>query len=238
MHGIFWRLWLHWLLWGLLLAGCGGPAAPTVPAARCPATAPPASAPLPTDVGPVLLADDLSTPAVSQLQQADTGRIRYAFDQGAYLLAVEPAQTAAWSRLPGSYQDVVVQVWATLASGDASSASSLLFRYQDDANFYRLHVAYNGFYSLERMQDGSPTLLIDWTSHPAIAQATPARALPVANLLRVELRGPQIGLWVNGTLLEATLDQTFAQGGVAVGATTFAQGAAGICFDDILIAAR
>ncbi len=225
----------------LLLSGCIGDVPPSsmttpdpLPArqVRCPASIAASTGVTPTTstqqfTADVLLHDDFAEPDNSRLQVATSSNVRYALDNGAYLVAVQSAPLLVWSRTNQRYHNSVVQVDAVLAAGASATASGLIFRYQDDHNFYLFHVAYNGYYRLERLYENQTTVLIDWTPSPAID--------PAHNTLRVALQDERMTLFVNGRKLDETLDTTFRQGDVALAVQTFEQGSAAVCFDNLQI---
>jgi hypothetical protein len=226
----------------LVLAGCAGEPADLPSAAselaglRCPAPVVPPAIHAAPDAA--LFADDFSDPTSSRLRPGSGAQTRYAIDNGAYLLAVAAAPRIVWSRLQTSYGAISLRVEATLVSGTSSTASALLFRYQDANNFYIFNVAHNGFYNLELYQQGARIVLIDWTPTDAIRQWPPEQrhaGVGVRNMLRVDLHDEEIGLWVNGVRLEETLDSTFVRGDVALAVHTFATVPAAICFDNLHI---
>ncbi len=72
---------------------------------------------------------------------------------------------------------------AAQSPGAAVSAAALLFRYQDEQNFYILSVDGRGRYRIARFDDGNLSLLRDWASSPAI------NAAGSPNRLKVEMVG-------------------------------------------------
>ncbi|NJL34969.1 MAG: hypothetical protein HC893_15385 [Chloroflexaceae bacterium] len=130
-----------------------------------------------------------------------------------------------------------------MVQGTSGTASGLVFRYQNDDNFYRFNVTGNGLYNLELMSRGTLTVLIDWTPSHAIRQIDTRQSTfmaarqppaPVWNGLRVALHGKEMTLFVNGAALETTVDGTFSRGAVALSVNTFGSGAA-VCFDNLFV---
>jgi hypothetical protein len=240
------RIWCCWLLCLLvLLAGCVSTAPAPEPDTACAIAAHPAGDVEPTEPG-ILLYDDFSDQAASAFRASSSEHVQYAFDSGAYRIGVHVPSLLAWSMIEDErYSDGSIQVAATLAAGAASSASGLVFRYQDADNFYMFNVAYNGFYSLERFSDGEQVVLIDWTPSAAIERiSAAASAVPnapvrrqagVQNVLRVDMQGEHITLLVNDVPLETTTDSMLREGGVALAVNTFERGETVVCFDTLII---
>jgi hypothetical protein len=190
----------------------------------------------------VLLHEDFANPTASSLHQRAMRHVDYTFEGGAYRIAVEQPGLLAWSLFEPIYTNAIIEAEAALIAGAPTSASSLLFRYHDADNFYLFSVAHNGYYRLERLTNGTSTVLIDWTYSDAIVRlptATPAPNTPppAHNTLRVELRDNYIALAVNGTPLDHTLDDTVRAGKVALAANTSPHGPAVICFRRLTITA-
>ena len=67
-----------------------------------------------------------------------------------------------WATLKGDYDNAAIAVEASI-DGPKDSAAGLIFRYQDDKNFYIYSVDGDGRYGLDVYKDDKPTTLIDWT---------------------------------------------------------------------------
>lgn len=195
----------------------------------------------------ILLHSDFSAAEGSGLHVSEGENVTYALMDGAYLVAVQQPSFLVWSLIEGEYRhvtNITLEVMAVLVDGASTTASGLIFRYQDDNNFYRFNVATNGFYNLELMSHGTLSVLVDWTPSQAIrqirvgtkhtTQSSPL-SVPVLNTLRIALRGESIALFVNGIALETTLDGTFSHGAAALAVNTFGDGPATVCFDNLLI---
>ena len=185
--------------------------------------------PAPVASGNVAFSDDFSSPDRSSLAVGDDKETSYAFEDGVYVITVKVPRLIAWSAFDGTYSDVNAHVEATLRDGPNDASAALLFRYQDSSNFYVYNIAGDGRYNLEVMQNNNLTTLIDWTPSPAIKQKGET------NLMRVEMKGPSITLYVNDTKLEETSDNTFLKGQMALAANTFDQGGAKVVFDNLVV---
>jgi hypothetical protein len=135
---------------------------------------------------------------------------------GVYLVSIgEPNRAiAAYPERGGSYYDFSYEAEAALVEGPPESGYGLVFRRQDDENYYVF--AINGLrqWSVWRLKDrawhelralpGDET----WTSITAVM---PSGEL---NRLRVEVIGSEITLYVNDQRLDSVTDDTFASGGI------------------------
>jgi hypothetical protein len=148
------------------------------------------------------------------------------------MINVKTPKYIVWSSYNGTYGDAAVEVDATFEDGPVVSAAGLLFRYQDEDNFYCYRVSADGSYNLTLYKAGERQVLIDWTDAPEI------KSQGVANHLRVEAVGDHIRLFANGTLLAEASDDTFAKGEIALAVTTFEKGGATYTFDNLIVRGR
>ncbi len=174
-----------------------------------------------------LLEDDFSDESVSNLDVSEDDLSRSAYEDGAYVIEVKAAETVVWSLVSGPYAGVSVEVEAEVAADSDIAAAGLVFNYQDNANFYLYSVSNDGYYSLELLSDGEWTTLVDPTLSDAVQGAR--------NLLRVEARGERIALYLNGALVEETVDGTFTTGEVGLAVSTFEGSTGTVRFDNLVI---
>ena len=187
-----------------------------------------AGQPTPTLSGNILLRDTFSRTNVPGLVGEDD-EVRYAFEDGGYTITVKVEQLGVWRKFDPTYTNIAAEVSTTLVDGPESAAAGLIFRYQDNKNFYMFNVADNGQYNLEVRKNDAMTTLIDWTPSSAI------KTKGETNVLRVEAIDNTITLYINGTKLETTTDNTFTKGQLAIAVNTFDQGNAKVRFDDLIV---
>ena len=130
------------------------------------------------------------------------------------------------------FNDFILEVDATLLSGDLENSFGVLFRMQSVDQFYRFDVTGNGLYMMERRNaDGSWTRFIDdWTESPAIKQG-----LAVTNRLKVDARGPLLSFYVNDQLLRQVNDASYVEGQIALDAGVFGRPGLQVAFDDLVV---
>jgi hypothetical protein len=210
------------------------PTAPPKPTAKPkPTSAPqPTAKPKPGGQGAVLIEDNFDDPTSSELSEETSDTATYTFSDGAYAIDVKAPKYIVWSSYTGSYGDVDIQVNATLDEGPLDSAAGVLFRYQDEDNFYYYRVSADGTYNLTLYAAGERQVLVDWTEAPEI------KGRRQVNHLGVEAVGDHIRLLVNGTLLAEVSDDTFAKGEIALAVTTFEEGGATFKFDNLIVRGR
>jgi hypothetical protein len=123
-----------------------------------------------------------------------------------------------------------VDVWQR--SGPPESSYGVLFRQQDDGQFYRFEVTGNGLFMIERRNtDGTWTRLVpEWTPSAGINQG-----LNVANRLKILATGPNLTFYANDVLLTQVSDTSLASGRIALDAGTFGGGNLQVSFDNLSI---
>jgi hypothetical protein len=93
---------------------------------------------------------------------------------------------------------------------------------------YALRVSGDGYYGIHIVSDGFEAL-VDWTASDAIRQGN------ATNHLRAVCDGPDLVLFVNGELVAEASDTTFAEGDIALSATTFEAETTEVLFDNVVV---
>jgi hypothetical protein len=181
-----------------------------------------------TDLGAVLLKETFDTPNRNGFSEDDTDDGAYRFVDGAYTITAKQPKLILWNIFKGTYDDAAVEVETTL-DGPEQSATGLIFRYQDKANFYIFSVAGDGNYSLDVYKDDKLETLIDWTESPAI------NGPGELNTLRVEAVGDTIRLFANDQLLDEVSDTTFSSGKMGLAVNTFDDPDVTVSFDNLTV---
>lgn len=150
-------------------------------------------------------------------------------DHGVAELALNPKRR---------FSDFSLLIMAHLAQATQRGAYAVVFRAQDQRNFYAFAVDPNvGKYTVYKAvngtlmplvvpggtqvqgvgANGTPTPVITWTSSAAIKPGTSVNALGVA------ASGHTLGFSVNGTMLTSVQDSTFAGGNIGLEAEAWGQ---------------
>ena len=222
------RIWLALLLMaGLLLAACGG--RPLLPSFDDPDAADAAGASEPS--GP--FRDEFIPGQTGNwlLEQDELGSTAVANEQ--LVITVAAPNTIQYATLTDrTFDDFVLEVDAWQRGGAPESSYGVLFRVQEDGQFYRFDITGNGLYMIERRAtDGTWTrLLPEWTATAAINQG-----LNVANRLKVIANGAELGFYVNDILLTQLSDSTLSGGRIGLDAGSFAGNALQVSFDNVSV---
>ncbi|MEZ4540620.1 MAG: family 16 glycoside hydrolase [Chloroflexota bacterium] len=216
------KLQLGLMLSGLwLLVGCGG--RPLLPASGEPSDQPTGSdftdAFVPGQTGDWLLErDDRGSSAI--------------VNEELVITIVAPNTLQYASLQEKIFGDFALEVDVTQRSGPAESSYGILFRIQDDQQFYRFDITGNGLYMIERHEsNGTWTRLVpDWVPTSALNQG-----LNGANRLKVLASGPTLTFYANDELLTQVTDATFNEGLIGLDAGTFGGGNLQVSFDNLRI---
>ncbi|HLF28440.1 MAG TPA: family 16 glycoside hydrolase [Anaerolineae bacterium] len=158
--------------------------------------------------------DDFSNPN-SGWQVTETDQLRITYQEGALHFHVIEPDRAAWAVAGKRAADFVLDVDATQVEGPDNNHYGVIVRYADDKNFYRLDIAGDGYYSVQRLRDGAWSVLFNWPESDAIQQGA------TTNHLRVIADGPKITWVVNGATLAEIEDADILVGDVGLTAGTF-----------------
>jgi hypothetical protein len=191
----------------------------------------PALSPLATIVvesGTLLFEDDFASSSASPFNESTDAQSTFAIEDGVYLQTVHQPEYFVWAPAGESYGDAVVDIDATLEGPDGGSAA-LLFRYQDENNFYIWRVYGDGSHSLIRYLDDEPTSLIEITDSSAI------NATGELNRLRVETSGSSIRLYANDQLIGSASDASFSDGDLALGVSAEDQAEVTVRWDNLVV---
>jgi hypothetical protein len=178
--------------------------------------------------GAVLINDAFDGSGDSGLTEGPADGAEFTFDQETYTIAVDRADWLVWDIADGVYDDVAIEVDATV-EGAADGGSVILFRYQDQDNFYAFYVFGDGSYLLQKYVGNEPIDLVELSDSAAI------NGLGQSNRLRVEMQGETIRLYVNGELLAETTDTSFSGGELAFGASTQSETGLTVRFDNLTV---
>jgi hypothetical protein len=189
----------------------------------------PALTPLATivvDTGTLLFEDDFASSGASPFNESSDEQSTFGIEDGVYVQTVHQPDYFVWAPAGESYGDVAVDVDATLEGPDGGSAA-LLFRYQDENNFYIWRVYGDGNHNLVRYLADEPMTLIETTGSSAI------NASGQLNRLRIETSGSSIRLYANDQLIGSVSDDSFSEGDIALGVSAEDQADVTVRYDNL-----
>jgi hypothetical protein len=131
-----------------------------------------------------------------------------------------------------TFSNFVLEVEARLVNGSLNSTYGVMFRMHGPEEFYRFEITGDGMYLIERhdLHGGWYRFTDDWRDTVAINQGPGA-----TNILKVVANGPKIAVYVNDTLLEEVIDDSYSAGNIALDAGTFDGGGIQVSFDNLAV---
>ncbi|RRR76598.1 MAG: zinc-ribbon domain-containing protein [Candidatus Viridilinea halotolerans] len=181
----------------------------------------------PLSAGAVLLRENFDQPSSSVVESSESQTVRFAFEDGAYVIETKVAERIAWTTVGDPYDDIRITVDTRMRATDPVAAIGLVFNHQDDDNFYLYSISNDGYYALEILVEDQWEILIDWTPSNQIDATN--------NRMSVATRGDRITLYVNDQQIEETRDGTFIGGSAGIALTSFDEAPTQVSFDNLVI---
>ena len=179
---------------------------------------------------PLPFAEDFST-ANNGWKTASEDAIKIGLQDGALHFTIDDLDTIAWSTPKDKhFGDFVLDVDATQVAGPNDNTYGVIFRYQDDRNFYRLDISGDGYFAVFKRKNGTWSKVQDYVETAAVKQGN------ATNHLQVLAKGDQFTFNVNGQTVKTFSDSDFPQGSVGVTAgTLFDNAGVHIAFDNLKV---
>lgn len=181
-------------------------------------------------------------------------------------IAVDAAQAGAFTVLDQMFSDFDLTVQARQVAGPEDIEApgfGVLFRHQDNNNFYAFMISGDGYYQVTRRRDGVDEELSDWSPSDAIRQGQAVNSIRVIgqgdtftffiNDVQVPLcltiwnplvpgecqvpaaeEGGQVS-WSADAIVNQLVDGSFARGRIGLGARSFGEPGIRIHFDNLLV---
>ena len=207
---------------------------PTATIVWFPATATPTMVPTPAsgatpevlpEKGELILEDDFSSGKGWQTGQTASGSMAYGSQS--LTLAISSGKTSLMSFRSGSaLGDYYLEITASASLCRGSDNYGLLLRAASDRDFYRWIITCEGKMRLERLRDGVPAVLQDWTA---------AVARPDADRLSIWLSGTEMKFYIDGIFQFGVHDPVFPTGSIGVFARSGGENALTVNFSDLQI---
>ncbi len=177
---------------------------------------------------PLPFTEDFSNPN-NGWKTASDSVIKISLQDSALHFTIDDLDTIAWSTPKDKrFGDFVLDVDATQVDGPNDNTYGVIFRYQDDRNFYRLDISGDGYFAVFKRKDGIWTKVQDYIESAAVKQGN------TTNHLQVIAKGNQFTFSVNGQTVKTFSDGDFPNGGIGVTAgTLFDNAGVHIAFDNL-----
>lgn len=158
----------------------------------------------------------------------DDSAAEIAIKRGNLAIDVAEKQWLAWAANEMQVGDLQMEVDVSLADDKTPAEAGVMFRMQDENNFYFVAIDNTGRYSLWKKQDGEWLAVSPWAMSDLLETGAGAR-----NRIGVLADGARLAVLVNGQAVAAVEDNSFGSGTVALAVGTFAQPGAGATFDNL-----
>jgi hypothetical protein len=151
-----------------------------------------------------------------------------AVQRGRLRIDVAAPQWFAWSQRPEELSDLLLETDAAFADNRTPGEVGIVFRKQDDANFYFAAIDNSGRASIWKKEAGLWVVLAPWAKNDAIQTFAGAQ-----NRLGVLAEGTTLSALVNGEVVATVEDAAFDAGTVALAVGSFAGGDVAATFDAV-----
>lgn len=178
----------------------------------------------PENSGEVLFSDDFSNPP--GLWGTTDG---ISFEGDAIKLHVVDINNYLWTTIGNEFDDFDFQVMGQKLGGPDDNSFGAIFRFQNAENFYTFEISSDGFFVVNKFENGTWIPLTEWQSSPVIHTGFDT------NTIGVEGLGNQYTFFVNGVQVESLVDDTFAGGSIGLIASSYSEPDVLVAFDDVLV---
>jgi hypothetical protein len=184
----------------------------------------------PSGVQSTLFFDDFSNSnsGWDQLRNAD-GITDY--ENGRYIIQVDRPNFDYFATPSQSFTDVRVEVEAYRESGDVDNEYGIICRFKGKNDFYAGLISSDGYYGIFKIKGGDYSLL----GMETMAKNPVIKTNSEINLIRLDCKGSNLTLYVNGTQLDSRQDPDFAEGDVGLLAGTYANPGLKVVFDNFVV---
>jgi len=180
--------------------------------------------------GSALFEDDFSNTS-SGWDRVHGGTYLMDYSDGTYRMFVAEPMVDIWSNPGLSYDDVVVEVEATMAGGPDDNAYGLICRSNKDVGgYYFFIISSDGYYAIGKVAEGKQILLGSEVMQPS----NTVRRGYTMNHIRAECIGDRLTLYVNGEKLSEVHDADYLSGDVGIMAGSLETPGVYVHFDNFL----
>jgi YVTN family beta-propeller protein len=180
----------------------------------------PTSTPTPTPtLSPQLVfEDDFSNPGSGWFVGTDEKQEKK-YENGEYSMFSKLTDTMVWQWDPYTYKkglkDFTVEVDIRSLTTESQHAGGIVFRYQDNDNYYSYFVSNGGYYRIGKKILGKWTYMKNWTYSPYIKTGDNM------NHLKVICTGTQIEVYINDYKLAEATDNSLTVGKILLTSCTW-----------------
>ncbi len=126
-----------------------------------------------------------------------SGRLSAQAADGALRITVDEVDKSPYSASTLYFDDFDLRVQSKAVAGPLDNGFGVVFRVQDQNNYYLFLISSDGYYQVRRRVDGEEKLLSDWIPSSLVNQG-----LDVSNEIRVVAQGDTFHFYINGERVE------------------------------------
>jgi hypothetical protein len=153
------------------------------------------------------------------------------YENDHYLIQVDRQNFDYFANPSKSFTDVRVEVEAYQESGEEDNDYGVICRYQGRNDFYAGLISSDGYYGIFKVKGGDYALL----GMDTMAKNPAIKPDPELNLLRMDCKGSDLTLFVNGIQLDTRQDSDFISGDVGLMAGTYNNTGLKVVFDNFVV---
>jgi len=184
----------------------------------------------PSSAQGILFTDDFSNTNSGWDRQRTTDGITD-YDNGHFLIQIDQPDSDFFANPSKNFTDVRVEVEAYRESGDLDNNYGVICRYQGQNDFYTGMISSDGYYGIFKVKGGEYTLL----GMDSMAKSPAIKPDSEKNLIRLDCKGSNLTLYVNGVQLDTRQDADFATGDVGLLAGTYKNPGVKVIFDNFMV---
>jgi hypothetical protein len=153
------------------------------------------------------------------------------YENGQYLIQIDRPNFDFFANPSKSFTDVRIEVEAYRESGDVDNEYGIICRFMGKNDFYAGLISSDGYYGIFKVKGGEYSLL----GMDTMAKSPVIKPNSEINLVRLDCKGPNLTLYVNGIQLDSRQDPDFVEGDVGLLAGTYANPALKVIFDNFVV---
>jgi hypothetical protein len=170
--------------------------------------------------------DDFSDPTSGwSIQESGSNQSRYKNNQ--YQMIVGDPNIQWWTYYPYNISNGSVQTTAIVNQDQPQASYGVVFRCQDESNYYYFQIASNGTYLIGRWLNGVHSYLKQGTNNSAIKSTG-------ENFIFASFVLDELSVSVNSVLIDTVYDNNISEGFVGLSASTGEFGGFEVSFDQFL----
>jgi len=156
--------------------------------------------------------------------------VRFRYTMGGYTILNRSEQTIVWATRSDQYAGVRIEVTGKRIAGPMDGYYGLVCNFANGGNYYFLGVGPDGWYGIGVQASNKMTWLIESVDTTGVVLTGGA-----PNVIRADCLNGALSLWVNGTLLATTKDNTFSGGAIGMGVGNRGTPGGEVLFDDFSV---